>query len=386
MPIPLDKLLQGGECGLEAAHYARLIDDPWRTSRLIDDWPHTQLLRDYEREGERLWEPARFAATAYARNALRAIEEVGRYFTARTEDGIITIARNFVDRAFARDSETGRALSVSPETDHSPPGKMPEVVPIANSQYYQMVDGHHRAAKARVHGETHLIARRLYWPSRTVLQQKVLDVVWQQGRTELYQPVPWPEFKGWRLVRRCTDRLQLMEGQLARQNIASAGTSYLDVGSSYGWFVAEMARRGFDALGVEIDRFAVELAPLIYRLPDGLITKSEATAFLQRQHRRYDVVSCFSVLHHFVLGRGPVSAEEFIRLLDRITDRVLFLDTGEAHERWFSESLSEWTPDFIETWLKKHTRFRAVIRLGKDQDNVPPFADAYGRTLFACLR
>jgi len=108
--------------------------------------------------------------------------------------------------------------------------------------------------------------------------------------------------------------------------------------------------------------------------------------FLQSQRERFDVVSCFSMLHHFVLGRASCSAEELIALLDDVTGDVLFLDTGECHESWFKLVLPEWTPGYTRQWILENTSFNSVRILGTDRDDVHPFEGKYGRTLFACTR
>jgi 2-polyprenyl-3-methyl-5-hydroxy-6-metoxy-1,4-benzoquinol methylase len=177
----------------------------------------------------------------------------------------------------------------------------------------------------------------------------------------------------------------MMQSHLGQCGVES-GASYLDVGACYGWFVAQMRADGFDAHGVELDPRAPELAAAVYDIEPERITTSEASTFLAALEGTYDVVSCFSVLHHFVLGRGPCSAEELIELLDRATGRVLFFDTGEAHESWFAEVLPEWNAEYIEKWLRANTSFTNVVRLGVDEDARGPYAENYGRTLFACMR
>jgi hypothetical protein len=92
------------------------------------------------------------------------------------------------------------------------------------------------------------------------------------------------------------------------------------------------------------------------------------------------------MLHHFVLGRTPHTAETLISLLDQATSDVLFLDTGERHESWFRLVLPEWSPAFARQWILDHTSFESVRILGTDRDNAAPFAGKYGRTLFACTR
>ena len=384
--IPVDRLLQGGERLIDGARYARLVEDPSRTSRAISEWPHTRLLAAFLKEGEAILSPETLPRTPYWGNACQCLAHTGRYFSAKDEAGIYDVARRFLRRAFPERFPPDAENLAPHEEHHSPAGSLPIVFPVFSSPYFQILDGHHRAAIASIRGEALIKARVQHWPVKTRLQEMVLDVVWQQDRAELYQPAPFPEFAGWPLVRRCEDRLALMTAKLAELGVSPARHRYLDVGSSYGWFVARMSRLGYQACGVELDRFAALLARPLYGAPEGCITQSEAVRFLQSSGEIHDIVSCFSVLHHFVLGKGSVDAAAFIRLLERATGKVLFIDTGEAHECWFRESLREWTPDFIEQWLRRHTGFRQIVRLGRDKDNVPPFADAYGRTLFACIR
>src|SRR5690606_27704363 len=139
-------------------------------------------------------------------------------------------------------------------------GSLPILIPITASDCFQVFDGHHRAAIARARGEKHIRALVRHSSVKTRLQEMLVDVAWQQDRHELYQPVDAPELSSWPLVRRCSDRLAMVTAKLSELGINPAGTNYLDVGSSYGWFVAEMNKRGFDAHGVDLDRFATLLA------------------------------------------------------------------------------------------------------------------------------
>jgi len=159
--------------------------------------------------------------------------------------------------------------------------------------------------------------------------------------------------------------------------------TYLDVGSSYGWFVAQMEKAGFRSFGIERDPIAIEIGKVSYSIDPSRIYQDECGLFFASHNNCYDVVSCFSVLHHFVLNKGTVSATEFIGLVDRVTKRTLFLDTGQNDESWFKDSLKEWDIDFIEKWILSHTSFTRAYRLGFDQDRVPPFESNYRRMLFA---
>jgi hypothetical protein len=116
------------------------------------------------------------------------------------------------------------------------------------------------------------------------------------------------------------------------------------------------------------------------------ITHRDCAQFLEEREEQVDVTTCLSVLHHFALGRNAVSAEKFFRLVDQVTRKVLFVDSGQNHEKWFRKSLPDWDADFIEKWIRNNSSFRKIYRLGTDEDNVPPVADNYRRVLFACTK
>ena len=84
-------------------------------------------------------------------------------------------------------------------------------------------------------------------------------------------------------------------------------------------------------------------------------------------------------------ARRSFSVEEFRDRLADVTGRVLFFDTGQAHEAWIGADIAQWTPDFIGKWLRAGG-FDEVIALGTDHDDQPPHQGNYGRTLFACVR
>ena len=155
---------------------------------------------------------------------------------------------------------------------------------------------------------------------------------------------------------------------------------------SYGWFVRAFQQFGYDAMGVELDWAACEIGRLVYGLSTNIITRSEIVGFLRADSRQYDVTSCFSLLHHFVLGKAAISAEQMLQLLDKKTRVVLFIDMGEEHEEWYRTTLKGWSPAHIERWIKANSTFKQVRRLGRDQDDQGSFSGNYGRTLFACMR
>jgi len=379
----LDRLLIGQENGIPAERWARMVGNLLRPSAPLSKSPHVKLLEEYLSKGDTLFEPEHISHTDYFRNALQSVDIVGRYFDAKSEDQIVQVARRFVD-TFRGIDQTGCPRQYG----QSSPDDPIRVRPIAHSDHYQIIDGHHRLAIAYVRGEQQALVRPEGEPVLTPLQSLLLDVLWLNGRRELYQPVDAPELKAsWVLVRKCSDRLTQMLKFLKDQGLDSATSpTYLDIASSYGWFVSEMSKLGYDAYGVERDPIASSIGPVVYNLPFNRIFRSDCVRFFRQNQRKFDVTSCFSLLHHFAMGNGSVPPEEFIRLVDRITGKVLFLDTGQNHESWYKSLLPEWDADFIDDWIRKHTSFRHIHRLGVDEDAVPPFQENFGRMLFACTR
>ncbi|MDN3352503.1 hypothetical protein [Actinomadura sp. DC4] len=365
--VPIDRLLLGAQGGWTAREFAERTDDLlWPSTRLIDG-PHVDLLRRTDPSDEEI------LASPYGRLARRCIDAGGHYFGARDDAGIVAGARSLLsgEPRERRPQQSGRLDPIL-------------VAPIRGSDHYQVLDGHHRLAHAAVRGETTARVVTKWLPVTTPLQDLLLRMSWLDGTKELYQPIEAPELEqSWTTVRRCTDRLEKMTKLLAERGITG---SYLDVASCYGWFVAEMGRTGLDAQGLERDPLAVPLGRATYGLREGQIGTGDAVELLAYSDRVYDVVSCFSLLHHFVLGRGSVGPEALVKLLDRATGKVLFLDTGQENEAWFRTSLEGWNAGTIADFLRRHTTFGEIIDLGPDDDARPPYADNYGRHLFACIR
>jgi hypothetical protein len=365
--VPVDRLLLGAQAGWTAREFAERTGDLlWPSTRLIDG-PHVELLRRADPR------PEEILASPYGRLARRCVDAGGRYFGARDDAGIVAAARAFREGGGGerRPEGSGRLDPVL-------------VAPVRGSGYYQVLDGHHRLARAVARGETNVRVVAKWLPVTTPLQDLLLRMSWLGGSKELYQPLEAPELaRAWTTVRRCADRLEKMRKLLADRDMTG---SYLDVASCYGWFVAEMGRAGFDAQGIERDPLAVPLGRAAYGLREGQVLTGDAIELLSAADRTWDVVSCFSLLHHFVLGRGSATPERLVELLDRVTGRVLFLDTGQEHEEWFRTSLAGWNPTTIGAFLRRHTGFAEIIDLGPDEDARPPYDGNYGRHLFACLR
>lgn len=385
--VPTHRILVGGQNGMSAAEITEATGLVTFASTRVADGPHADLLR---RGGHGPLSDEEILSSAYGTFARAIVAGCGQYFSATGDAGIVEVAREQLaragvapatDRASARQT---RSPGGPPRPHQSREGEPVLLAPIRGSQLFQVVDGHHRVAAADVAGERSLPARIRRTTVTTPLQDMLDEMSWIGGLRELYQPVDAPELDGWSTVRGCTDRLGAMRELLATEGVEPPAT-YLDVASCYGWFVASMAEAGYDARGVERDPLGPALGETIYGLPASRVHVGDAVEHL-RGAPVSDVVSCFSLLHHFALGRASVGAEELVRLLDRVTGRVLFLDTGQAHEEWFETSLAEWDTAYIADFLSEHGSFDRVLDLGPDHDAVAPFERNYGRHLFACIK
>jgi SAM-dependent methyltransferase len=381
-PIRVEACLLGGDNGISSARFARMVGDIRRASRPVSEWPHVKLLRESDAIGDRLWEPGVFEQTEYYKNAVLNIEMFGSYHGALTPDQIQWGPRRFVDAYRGAKETLTRQKGETYERD----SEAVAVRPVKDSSCYQVLEGHHRLALAYARGIREVQAVIKQPPVATPVQELLLDVLWLRGRREIYQPIDVPEVADWVLVRRCTDRFAKIAAFLREENMMPpVRGSYLDVACSYGWFVAEMAKIGFDAEGVERDPIAITVGREMYGLRQGQVHRADSVTFLRALQTKYDVTSCFSLVHHFFMNNFNVSPEELMHLLDAATGHVMFFDMGQGHE--YPESrLAGWGAEQVQSWLEANTTFKRIVPLGPDEDAVPPNEKSFGRMLFACVR
>ena len=383
LSVPVDKLLLGAQNARDftASQFAEQLGDLMWPSTPVAEGPHVALLELADKRGDDLTDDE-ILASPYGTMAAACVRAQGNYFAAVDEAGIVRVARAFIDRY------RGVADGGASPAGHSQPGDPILVAPIKGSDHFQILDGHHRVALAVARGERAVLVTAKWASVTTPLQDLLIKMSWLDGDRQLYQPLPGPELRdSWPTVRRCADRLEKMTAFLdQRELLPPATSSYLDVASCYGWFVKEMDRLGYRANGMERDPLAIPLGQAAYGLTDGAIQIGDCVDLLRDAGQKWDVVSCFSLLHHFALGRAKVDEVELIKLLDGVTGSVLFFDTGQDHEEWFSESLKGWNTEKVAAFLREHTTFDEIIDLGPDADAVAPHDRNYARHLFACVR
>ena len=385
--IDLRRTLVGGEGDHDSVKWAEMTGDWHRPSTLLENSIYVNFLEQYRRLGRKIFDATTFRQSAYFRNASTCVQLWGDYFGQQEPEGILAQAKSFVELYERIKNGDSGPVKFPSEKDHAKPRSRPEVQETLTANTFQIVDGHHRLAIAWILGQRQVGATVLRPPLPTPLQSLVLAVNQTQGRQELYQPIPGPQFdKSWDLVRRCQDRFEMMLEFLRSRNHNLNHLSVVDLACSYGWFVNEFSQKGCNALGVEMDPTALKIGRIAYGLRSEQLVQSDFRQFLQQRNRHFDVVLLLSVFHYFPLKRAVGTAEEILREVDAITGSVLFFDTGQNHEEWWRTTLPEWDDRFIINLIKQNTSFTEVVPLGRDSDNVGPYRNNYARTLFACFR
>jgi hypothetical protein len=369
--VSTDRLLLGLQNGTPAAEFAARFDDPMWPSTRVADGPHARLLRMSE---QRELSDSDILASDYALLGRRCIELRGFFFWATDDGGIVEVARNFIARY--------RGAPAGPPRAHQSAADSPlRVAPIADSDCFQALDGHHRLALAIVKGARQAAVRQKWVPVRTPLQQLVERAA---GRGhELAQPVDAPELeRSWVVRRPCTDRLEKMTQLLGRQGLVASQSGYLDIGSRYGWFVAQLGAAGYAAEGVDRDAARQAVGRAAYRLNAAQLHSSDAAEFLRAGSRSWDVVSCMGLLGKTTGHGGPSHAPDLLRLLDAATKRVLFLETSQLQAQG---AAGQWEdPSRLADLVRRSTGFTDVVDLGPTDSAVD--AGPPGPSLIACLR
>lgn len=161
--------------------------------------------------------------------------------------------------------------------------------------------------------------------------------------------------------------------------------TFLDIGSSYGYFVDSFIGICKESYGVENAQKELSMCSIFYPNAYKNIFNQDFITFLDSSSQ-YDIVSCLSVTHTIIMDSGEEYAIDFLHKIDLITKEVLFFEMGQEHEGWYKEKMQGWNEDKIEEWILQNTSFNFCQRLSKDEDSIGTFEGNFGRTLFAFYR
>jgi hypothetical protein len=169
---------------------------------------------------------------------------------------------------------------------------------------------------------------------------------------------------------------------------AGAAHNLLEVGCAEGYFVRRAARElGLFSMGVEGDWTRVGVGTALaelgqergYGFAFGMFSPSEIRAM-----PRFDIVVCFSVVHHVINRAGLDEATAFLSALASITTKRFLFDMGgpdETSHSW-AERLRFLGPDVdkgIVSLLAK-AGFTDIQRVGETLGH----RDVVKRSIFSC--
>lgn len=383
--IPIGLILVGYQAGYSLKEWLKKTGEFERLSLPVTNSPYVLFLRDVLTDKNRLGDEHFLRSHPYFQMAEVAVKYTGHFMGAQTEKEIFQVMREFFASSHAAGRGKVEGTPLLSARGHSLPHTPIILKKIKYSENYEIIDGHHRIAAAAVRGEDHVRAL-VTGEKTTYLQDLVLSGRQTHGDRELYQPLPQPEVNNWPLVRRCRDRFEMMLELLRQRGIETNGLTLLDCSCSYGWFLREFKRKGVTVLGIDRDPISVQIGRLALSLSPKDIIEADLVSCLTSCSDSFDIVLFLSILHHFALGQEKGNVGQILRQLDRIAKRVLFIDTGQNHEQWWSNTLPEWDDAYIVSVIRQHTSFTDIVKLGEDRDNIGPYQNQYQRSLFACLR
>jgi 2-polyprenyl-3-methyl-5-hydroxy-6-metoxy-1,4-benzoquinol methylase len=374
MTVGLDRLMIGHQGSYPLERWVHRSQEWSRVSRSLEDSPYVRFLE--EANDQNVQDDDWLRSTEYFRMAETCMAATGRFKGANDGTGILSHMRQYYANHQSKNPNRDAPR------DSAVPGAPIKVFRIKQSRCFEIIDGHERLASAYVKGQR-VAEVTVYSEKLSYLQNLLLEVNQADGM-ELYQPLPTLDVETWPVVRGCADRFQMMSEFLGGEG-RTQGT-VLDLACSYGWFVNRFKDAGFRARGIDRDPSALHVGTCIFGLGADELWPARIEAFLAEPRERYDVVLFLSILHHYALGQERAPLDLILKGLDSITRHVLFLDTGEGHEAWYRETLAEWTPEYIRNLILERTSFTSVVVLGTDGDAREPYAENYGRSLFACTR
>jgi len=374
--INIDKVLIGQQAGIPLEKWIPQTNEIERISTSLQDSPYVKILKSIDSDPSLLQRHEDLKTSAYYKMMITCLKKTGHYMGISSTDELYKQVEYFYNLYLQFDPNF--KANIKNVNGRSKPNTLIKVNKLYHSDCYEIVDGHHRAAIQYMKGakelEVEILDDKFSYLQRIILNSN------QTFRVELYQPVAKPEVLQWPTIRNCRDRLDMMKHWLSKNEINSG--TYIDMPCSYGFFVKEFKNMGFDAIGLDIDTSSIKIAHEINSLQIE-IDQKDIIQYLEKTSDKFDIVSCLSLLHHFAMGRINYPYMNIVQNLDKVTKKVLFIDTGQSHEEQYLGELDEWNDEFIINLFLENTSFTKFDILGKDNDNIGIQKNNNRRTLFA---
>jgi cyclopropane fatty-acyl-phospholipid synthase-like methyltransferase len=146
-----------------------------------------------------------------------------------------------------------------------------------------------------------------------------------------YQPIWAGQVRSRKTIRNCEDRWEMVRATVA----ATGAKNLIDLGCAEGYFVRKAGELGCFALGVDRDynRLGlIEAARMIDRSERSGFILSNIDEDLLSRLPQFDVVLCFSVMHHIIRHNSVEYGLARLRQMRSITRKAFLFDMGQTNE------------------------------------------------------
>lgn len=140
--------------------------------------------------------------------------------------------------------------------------------------------------------------------------------------------------------------------------------SVLDVGCAMGLLVEQLYKRGVDAWGMDVSKYAIS------RVHESVSDRCRVGSILEPIEGRYDLVVCIEVVEHL----WPKDAHTVIANLSAAGERVLFSSSPSHYGE--PTHLNTRPPEYWSTEFAEHGLFR---NLDHDASYIAPWSVLYDR-------
>jgi 2-polyprenyl-3-methyl-5-hydroxy-6-metoxy-1,4-benzoquinol methylase len=202
--------------------------------------------------------------------------------------------------------------------------------------HFNLYDGHHRLALAVFFRVNHV---RVECPQdiydrflmrRTSGVNKVIGNRIKRNES-LPQPIDIPGYYGIRVDRNCTEPLDIIRRWLGGH--LKGCRTLLDVDCNIGYFCHHFERQGMETFGIDRDSGDIELA-LVLNNAYGLQSRFEQMGLEDmRSEKSYDIVLALAALSDVVDRLKVMTYSEVSEILEKLTKRYLFWESGHQPER-----------------------------------------------------
>jgi hypothetical protein len=198
-----------------------------------------------------------------------------------------------------------------------------------------------------------------------------------------YQPISVGKTRSKQATRECEDRWSMIR----RTIVDFDAKNLLDLGCAEGFFVRKAGEMGVFSIGIDRDynRLGlIESARMIDKSEYSGFVLSSIDPTLMQRLPQFDVVLCFSVMHHIIRQNSYEHGLEMLRLMRGVTRKAFLFDMGQTNEvstTWatqlpnMGDDPSKWVASFL-----KDGGFASCEVIGETD----AYRDAIKRYVFRC--